>query len=261
MRQPNRPPMNAQLDAIIVDDEAPAREVLHSQLERHCPFIRVIDQAPNARIGYDAIRSGRPHIVFVDIRMPFESGLDLVDRFDDRDFYVVFYTTYQDYAIDAIRRQAFDYLLKPIDPVDLQACAERIREHYRIKMIENGDFHRKLEITTSGQRHFIRHSEILHVEASGSYACIYKSDGGRLMVSKNLKYVESLINNSKFVRVHNSQLVHLNKIRQCNYRTNSITLVNGKEIALAVRKREDLRRRMAELLSNENDGGFNAAVA
>ena len=85
--------MNAQLDAIIVDDEAPAREVLHSQLERHCPFIRVIDQAPNARIGYDAIRSGRPHIVFVDIRMPFESGLDLVDRFDDRDFYVVFYTT------------------------------------------------------------------------------------------------------------------------------------------------------------------------
>ena len=107
--------MNAQLDAIIVDDEAPAREVLHSQLERHCPFIRVIDQAPNARIGYDAIRSGRPHIVFVDIRMPFESGLDLIDRFDDRDFYVVFYTTYQDYAIDAIRRQAFDYLLKPID--------------------------------------------------------------------------------------------------------------------------------------------------
>ena len=177
MRQPNRPPMNAQLDAIIVDDEAPAREVLHSQLERHCPFIRVIDQAPNARIGYDAIRSGRPHIVFVDIRMPFESGLDLIDRFDDRDFYVVFYTTYQDYAIDAIRRQAFDYLLKPIDPVDLQACAERIREHYRIKMNENGDFHRKLEITTSGQRHFIRHSEILHVEASGSYACIYKTDG------------------------------------------------------------------------------------
>ena len=81
------------------------------------------------------------------------------------------------------------------------------------------------------------------------------------MVSKNLKYVESLINNSKFVRVHNSQLVHLNKIRQCNYRTNSITLVNGKEIALAVRKREDLRRRMAELLSTDNEGGFNAAVA
>ena len=65
--------------------------------------------------------------------MPFESGLDLIDRFDDRDFYVVFYTTYQDYAIDAIRRQAFDYLLKPIDPVDLQACAERIREHYASK--------------------------------------------------------------------------------------------------------------------------------
>ena len=63
------------------------------------------------------------------------------------------------------------------------------------------------------------------------------------------------------MRVHNSQLVHLNKIRQCNYRTNSITLVNGKEIALAVRKREDLRRRMAELLSNDNEEGFNAAVA
>ena len=94
MLQPNRPPMNAQLDAIIVDDEAPAREVLHSQIERHCPFIRVIDQAPNARIGYDAIRNGRPHIVFVDIRMPFESGLDLIDRFDDREFYVVFYMSF-----------------------------------------------------------------------------------------------------------------------------------------------------------------------
>ena len=151
--------------------------------------------------------------------------------------------------------------LKPVDPVDLKACADRIREHFRVKMIENGDFHRKLEVTTSGQRHFIRHSEILHVEASGSYACIYKTDGTRLMVSKNLKYVESLIDNPKFVRVHNSQLVHLNKIRQCNYRTNSITLVNGKEIALAVRKREDLRRRMAELLSSEDGTGLDASVA
>ena len=174
---------------------------------------------------------------------------------------MVFYTTYQDYAIDAIRRQAFDYLLKPVDAVDLKACANRIQEHFRIKMLENGDFHRKLEVTTSGQRHFIRHSEILHVEASGSYACIYKTDGSRLMVSKNLKYVENLIDNPKFVRVHNSQLVHLNKIRQCNYRTNSITLMNGKEIALAVRKREDLRRRMAELVSREEQNGLGTALA
>ena len=80
-------------------------------------------------------------------------------------------------------------------------------------------------------------------------------------VSKNLKYVENLIDNPKFVRVHNSQLVHLNKIRQCNYRTNSITLMNGKEIALAVRKREDLRRRMAELVSREEQNGLGTALA
>jgi two-component system LytT family response regulator len=247
--------MNAQLDAIIVDDEAPAREVLQSQIQRHCPFIRIIDEAPNARIGYDAIVKGRPHVVFVDIRMPFETGLDLIDRFENRDFYVVFYTTYQDYAIDAIRRQAFDYLLKPVDIDDLKACAERIQSHYQVKMIENGDYHRKLEITTSGQRHFIRHSEILHIEASGSYACIYKTDGKRLMVSKNLKYVENLIDNPKFVRVHNSQLVHLNKVKQCNYRTNALTLVNGKEIKLAVRKKESLRRQMAEFDLNQEEGG------
>ncbi|MEZ7816740.1 MAG: LytTR family DNA-binding domain-containing protein [Flavobacteriales bacterium] len=246
--------MRQSLNVLVVDDEAPAREVLCRQIERSCPFLNVIQTASNAREARSYIESLAPDIVFVDIQMPDESGLELIDGYKDRDFYVVFATTYHKYAVDALRQRAFDYLLKPIDKDELKACARRILMHFYLKrkpgMGALPPAPRRFEIVTSRKRHFVRHEDILHIEACGSYSTLYLESGRRLTISKNLKKVEDILDDPTFFRVHNSQIVHLNFIHSCNYKTHSITLTSGKEIPMAVRKREELRKRMTSLIAS-----------
>jgi len=240
------------LRVIVVDDELPARMAIQYQIERHCPGMKVVYAAKNAAEAFREIKQLAPDVVFLDIRMPEETGLQLLDRFPDRHFYVVFCTTYHEYAVEAIRKQAFDYLLKPVDASELKACARRISNHFHIRSVvfdeRHPDPHRKIELQTSGHRHFVKVSEILNVEASGSYSTFYLESGRKITISKNLKRVEELLNDPDFFRVHNSQLVRLRSVLSCNYRSNSLTLKDGSRVPMAVRKRDEVRSRLAQMM-------------
>ena len=100
------------LNVLVVDDEAPARELMCRQIERSCPSLRVVQTASSSAEAKHYIDTISPDVVFVDIRMPNESGLELIEGYKERDFYVVFATTYHEYAVEALRQRAFDYLLK-----------------------------------------------------------------------------------------------------------------------------------------------------
>lgn len=240
------------LTCVVVDDELPARQSMCRQVERHCPSIRVLQSCSSASEAYDAILSNAPDVVFLDVQMPGESGLEFLERFENRNFYVVFCTTFRDYAIEAIRKQAFDFLLKPIDPEELKACARRVSRHFfeerprGTEGVSHAD--RKVEFQTSGQRHFVRYADIECVEACGSYSEIYLANGRRITISKNLKKVEELLDDDLFFRVHNSVLVRLPSVDGCNYRKNTLSLRNGREIQMSTRRREEVRRRLAALM-------------
>ena len=244
--------VNDRLRVVVVDDELPARQAIHRQIERHCPGLDVVYAAANAAEAYREIKWLAPDVVFLDIRMPDESGMELLDRFPERDFYVVFCTTYHEYAVEAIRKQAFDYLLKPVDAEELKACARRISDHFRVgsllKADPQPDPQRKIELQTSGHRHFVKVGEILNIEASGSYSTFFLTEGRRITISKNLKRVEELIDDPGFFRVHNSQLVQLSSVQRCNYRSNTLTLMDGSEVPMAVRKRDEVRLRLEQLM-------------
>jgi YesN/AraC family two-component response regulator len=160
--------MRRNLNVLVVDDEAPARELMCRQIERSCPSLNVVQTASSAKEARHLIDTISPDVVFVDIRMPNESGLDLIDRYKDRDFYVVFATTYHEYAVEALRQRAFDYLLKPIDMDELQACSRRILMHfYKKRKPGSGALPpapRRLEISTTGKRHFAHRGlwQLLH---------------------------------------------------------------------------------------------------
>jgi two-component system LytT family response regulator len=244
--------MSQFLTCVVVDDELPARQAMCRQIERHCPSIRVLQACSNAAEAYDAVLKNAPDVVFLDIQMPGESGLEFLERFDNRNFYVVFCTTYHQYAVDAIRKQAFDYLLKPIDPDELKACARRVSRHFYEEKPQGsmGASHadRKVELQTSGQRHFVRYSDIDYIEACGSYSEIYLHNGRRITISKNLKKVEELLDDELFFRVHNSFLVRLPAVDSCNYRSNTLTLRNGSKVQMSTRRREEVRKRLAALM-------------
>ena len=154
--------MFRQLHALVVDDEPHCRDYLCRQLERTCPSITVVQTAASAKEAERFIRDLAPDVVFMDIHMPHQTGLDLLDALADRDFYLVFTTAYDEYAVEALRKQAFDYLLKPIDRDDLQACARRILMHfYHHRAPGNGALvsgHAAgWKSSLRGKRHFVRH--------------------------------------------------------------------------------------------------------
>lgn len=246
--------MRRNLNVLVVDDEAPARELLCRQIERSCPSLSVVQTACNAAEARNYIETLSPDVVFVDIRMPRESGLELVESYKDRDFYVVFATTFNEYAVEALRQRAFDYLLKPIDREELVACPRRILMHYysskNISLQHRAPAPRRLEVSTTGRKHFVKHDDILHIEACGSYSTIYLVSGRRLTISKNRKRVEGMLDDPLFFRSHNSQIVNIKHIDQCNYKLHTIHLDNGKEIPLAVRKKEQLKHQMYQLLAS-----------
>ena len=89
---------------------------------------------------------------------------------------------------------------------------------------------RRLEISTTGKRHFVKHEDILHIEACGSYSTVFINSGRGITISKNLKRIEDMLDDPLFFRVHNSQIVNLNRIHQCNYSLFLVTLDNSKDI-------------------------------
>lgn len=236
---------------LVVDDEMPARQAICRQIEKHCPNFQVVQTANSAIEAYQCIRELAPDVVFLDVQMPNETGLELLDRFKDRNFYVVFCTTYHEYAVEALRRQAFDYLLKPVDEQDLIACAKKITHKLRIEEAEPPEVTpggKRVELITSGQRFFVRHAEILYVEASGSYSTFYLSSGKRITVSKNLKRIEEMLQDPIFSRVHNSYLVRLASVQSFSHRNGMLHLQNGKEVPIAVRKKESVRKQLVQLM-------------
>ncbi|MDA1336958.1 MAG: LytTR family DNA-binding domain-containing protein [Bacteroidetes bacterium] len=242
---------NTAIRCLVVDDEMPARQAICRQIEKHCPHFQVIQTASSASEAYRLILELTPDVVFLDIQMPNESGLELLDRFENRNFYVVFCTTYHEYAVEALRRRAFDYLLKPVDEEDLKACAKKITHKLRVQD-ENEESvapgGKRVELITSGQRFFVRHADILYVEASGSYSTFYLAKGKRITVSRNLKRIEEMLGDPIFCRVHNSFLVRLASVQSFSHRNGTLHLQDGKEVPIAVRKKELVRKKLVQLM-------------
>ena len=217
--------MLRQLHALVVDDEPHCRDLLCRQIGRTCPSITVIQTVSSAKEADPLIQELAPDVVFMDIHMPHKTGLDLLESLESRDFYLVFTTAFDRYAVEALRKRAFDYLLKPINRDDLQACARRILMH------------------------FYHHRNIVHVQAEGSCTTLHLASGRRITMSKNLKRVEEMLDNDMFFRPHNSHLVQLERVEACNYRDYTVVLDTGAVVPMAVRKREALKQRLSLLMS------------
>ena len=158
--------MLRQLHALVVDDEPHCRDLLCRQIGRTCPSITVIQTASSAKEAERLIQELAPDVVFMDIHMPHKTGLDLLESLESRDFYLVFTTAFDRYAVEALRKQAFDYLLKPINRDDLQACARRILAFFHIGHRSRSA--RQLHHPPFGQRQAHHHEQKL--EASGGNA-------------------------------------------------------------------------------------------
>ena len=235
---------------VIVEDEEMARKVLKSLLAQYCPDVMVCAEADDITSGQEVIEAFRPDLVFLDIEMPGGSGFKLLSNIKDIDFEVVFITAYEQFAIKAIRHDALDYLLKPVDPKELVAAVEKVKDAKYKKtlkkqydnLLRNIDpdqlVVKKISISTSDKIHLIEVDDIIRCESDNYYTNIYFKDGTNLLVSKTLKEMEQKLEEYDFVRTHKSHLVNMRCIMNFIKDEMMVLLTDGTKVPVSKRKKE-----------------------
>ncbi|MDD2279866.1 MAG: LytTR family DNA-binding domain-containing protein, partial [Bacteroidales bacterium] len=234
-----------------IDDEKLAREALANMLKMFCPDVNLIGEADGVESGVETIRRLEPDAVFLDIQMPDGSGFDLLKEFASIGFKFVFITAYQEYAIQAFKYSAIDYILKPIDPIDLAAAVEKLHESVLNEdtnkkfqaFIENIQWHeknpQKIVLKTFDTVIVAEKESIIRCESENNYTMFYFTDKPKVLVSKTLKEFDVLLSSSGFFRVHQSHLVNLNFVAKYNrFPDSHVVLTQGQIIPVSVRKRE-----------------------
>ncbi|HLK31173.1 MAG TPA: LytTR family DNA-binding domain-containing protein [Puia sp.] len=214
------------IKAILVDDELHCLDTLSILIADYCPEVQVTDRCISAKKGLDAIEKSKPDIVFLDIEMPVMNGFELLEEFKEIPFSVIFTTSYDQYAIKAIRFSALDYLLKPIDPKELILSVKKASDQKalptteqflmlmdHIKNKQSG--FSKIAVPTSQGLELIPATQILRCEADDNYTHIYLKSKTRITACRSLKEIEEQLNDFNFfIRVHHSFLVNLNEINK-----------------------------------------------
>ncbi len=235
------------MKAIIVDDEKRARMNLSILLNEYCPHVEIVADCENLPEGVKAIRRLKPDLVLLDIEMPGHSGLELLDFFDENEvnFSVVFTTAYNEYAVQAFKLSAVDYLLKPINPDELVTAVQRVEkqkqkfESYKLlKSNLQNDVFDKIAVPSGNLILFISLSEIIYIKGDGAYSDVFLQDKTKHTVSRNLKNFEEIIClNNNFVRAHKSFIVNLDFVKAYNKSDGgSLDLITGLQIPVSPEK-------------------------
>lgn len=238
---------------IIIDDEKNARETLSKIIERYLNTkIKILYAADSVKEGVFAINKYNPDIVFLDIEMPEENGFKLFEYFDIFNFEVIFTTAYKQYAIDAIKFAALDYLLKPINFIDLRDVLTRLEKKQNKSSntvqieaflnnlnTDSGNFN-KIALPTLDGFQLEKVNNIVYCQAEENYCKIFTNRNEVILVARTLKNIDALLPEEIFFRIHKSYLVNMNYIKSYSKSEGyKIILDNGTELDVATRRNDD----------------------
>lgn len=238
------------LTAVIIDDELKGRIALRQKITAFCPEVELAGEAAGGDEGLRLIEQLEPEIVFLDIEMPRMNGFDMLQRLQNKNFHLVFTTAFDQYAIKAIKYAAFDYLLKPINIEELQACIGRIKNgpplHKTADRLEVLDQHLhlkntlgKIAISTLEGHLFFNINDIIRLEAQRNYTILHFVNQPKLTASKTLKELEELLPEDKFFRVHHTHIINLHYIKKyMKGDGGQIEMQNGDVLDVARRRKE-----------------------
>ena len=245
---------------IIIEDEPVSREMLALMLQRHKNDIVIIDTCSNPADGIESILKHQPDLVFLDIQMPKMNGFDMLKKINPINFEVIFTTAFDQYAINAIKVSALDYLLKPVDNEDLaiaiDKCRERLREkqpqlrfeHLFNNLTNKNPLDKTLALSASDGISFVKMSDILRVEANGRYAKFYLLNKQTILVSKPLGDFEEILSANQFFRVHDSAIINLNHVKKyVRGDGGTVLLSDDTELDVARRRKDEFMRLIPKL--------------
>lgn len=238
------------LQAVIVDDEIKALQSLTWELTNFSEEINVIASFTNPIEALEYLGKNTPDCLFLDIEMPTMDGFQFIQKLTNKNFPVVITTAYNQYALKALKNEALDYLLKPIDTDDLEETILKIKKfnakYFSVEKLEmallnfnSKSTQKRITLNTDGKLLFLENDEILYAESDGNYSTIFLSDGQKIVLTKKLKEVNQLLPSDSFFRIHNSYIINLNKIKEFLKTDGYVVLKSNHKIPVSRQKKSD----------------------
>ncbi len=235
---------------LIVDDELSPREQSKRLLAEFFPEISVSAEAESVNSAYEAILIHQPDVVLLDVDMPDGTAFDLLKRLPQINFNIIFITAYEKYALQAIKFSALDYLLKPYTSGEFieairkaqrkeEATESGLKFNALLQNFQNNQQPTKIVLRTSDSIHVIQLDDIIRLQADGAYSTFYVTGRKPVVVSKNLKEYDSMLENCGFIRTHQSHLVN-SKYITCYHKADggSLSLTDKTQVPVATRFKE-----------------------
>lgn len=247
------------ISTILIDDEQSNRENLAALLSNYCPNIGIIAQADSVSTAFTQIRKHNPQLIFLDIKLYDRDGFELLEQFDSIHFEVIFVTAYNEFALKAIKFCALDYLLKPIDIVELTKAVDKATKRISDKseniklreFLENQNQHaqnKRIALPQFDKIEFVYTHEIIRIESDNNYSRVCKENGKCILVAKTLKEFDDLLCEFGFLRVHRSHLINRSHIK--SYRRHdgsSIVMSDNQVIPVSRQKHKEVLEQIRAL--------------
>ncbi|KFC23443.1 LytR/AlgR family response regulator transcription factor [Epilithonimonas lactis] len=250
--------------AVLIDDDGNLREGMKAMLQIYAPEIEITGEADSVKTGIELIETAKPDIVFLDILMNDGSGFDILERLNHKfgkiTSHIIFITAHEKFAIKAFRFSALDFLLKPVDPDDLQSVLKKIKavihqDHDNKNiglLLENiqkkpGGF-KKIALSTSDGIHLFEIKDIIRCESEDNYTKFYIKNHKPVLISKTLKEYEELLKDQDFERIHQSHLINLNELRSYIKKDGGFVVMSDEsQLPVSQRKKERLQEVISRL--------------
>ncbi len=246
------------MQVLIIDNEPEIRLGLQQMLRKYCPEVNAIYEAQGLFAGLEMIESQSFDLLFLDVELDDGTGIELLQKLPKIDFQVVFITAHNHYAVEAFKFSAIDFLLKPIDIEELIRSVQRAQSNLdkqkiieQIKVMQEDpqamQSKKKIVLRDAENLHFVRVADILYCEADGIYTTFFLESGEKILVSKNLKEYETMLQLFHFLRVHHSYLVNLEKVEKFDKTEGGhLILSNQSKIPVSHRKKEQVLAELAK---------------
>ncbi len=237
------------MKCILIDDEKHCINTLTNLLERNFPEVEILATCLDSTQAFALIQQHHPDVVFLDIEMPLLNGFDLLSKFEQLFFEVIFTTAYDTYAIKAIKYSALDYLLKPIGKEDLAIAIEKLKNKQnlisktQIQMataVHNKLLPETIALPTTDGLTFSSVNDIVYCTADGSYTRMFLLDKSELLLSKTLGDLDELLSEYSFFRIHHSTLINLKQVKKyIRGEGGEVIMSNGATLQVARTRKTD----------------------
>ncbi|MFD2602005.1 LytR/AlgR family response regulator transcription factor [Flavobacterium suzhouense] len=242
----------AKIRSVIIEDETAAREALRSYLTKYCPQVEIVGEAHNSREAIPLLHELQPHLVFLDVEMPFGNAFDVLEACGDLTFETIFVTAFSEYSLKALNMSAAYYLLKPISIEELIVAVNKVHQQIinkevfnRNKVIVENFREPKQEkqqviLPTMEGFEVVKMEDIIRLKGNGNFTDLYLTNGDKKMACRFLKYFGEMLP-LPFIRVHKSHIVNLNFVKLYN-KGGYITLVDGAEVEISPTYKEEFMK-------------------